>query len=51
MKVGKYALIVQELKQIDILARQSVSNNEKIDLPSVTKHLDRATEYLLEEVE
>ena len=50
MKIEKYQSILHELKQIDILARSSVSNDERINLPSVTKHLDNITEYLREEV-
>ena len=51
MKKKKYELILHELKEIDKLARSSVSNEEPIDLIAVTQRLDRVTDLILEEVE
>ena len=50
MRIYQYELIRHELKEIDKLARSSVSNEEPIDLTAVTLHLDRATDLILEEV-
>ena len=50
MTVEVYTAILSELRKLDLLARQSITNEEPVDLIAFTRSLDSVTEILKAEV-